>query len=58
MFKIKEVVCINDIELWHGDCPECGGGGMCKNNMIVLTSIPPKYEYRCNKCGYVEYLRF
>lgn len=38
------------------DCPECGGGGMCKNNMVVLTSIPPQYEYRCNKCGHVEYL--
>lgn len=35
-------------------CPECGGG-MCRNEMVVLTSNPPKYEYRCNKCGNVEY---
>ena len=35
-------------------CPKCDGG-MCKNEMIVLTSYPEQYEYRCNKCGYVEY---
>ena len=35
-------------------CPKCGGG-MCRNEMVVLTSYPPQYEYSCNKCGYVEY---
>lgn len=35
-------------------CPECGGG-MCRNEMMVLTSNPPQYEYRCNKCNYIEY---
>lgn len=35
-------------------CPKCGGG-MCRNNMIVLTTCPPKYEYKCNKCGNLEY---
>lgn len=35
-------------------CPECDGG-MCKNEMVVLTSYPAQYEYRCNKCGYVDY---
>lgn len=35
-------------------CPECGGG-MCKNLMVVCTSLPPKYEYRCDRCGHVEY---
>lgn len=35
-------------------CPKCGGG-MCRNEMMVLTSNPPKYEYRCNKCNYTEY---
>ena len=39
------------------DCPECDGG-MCKNNMIVLASNPPQYQYCCNKCGHIEYLRF
>lgn len=29
-------------------CSECGGG-MCKNLMVTLTSIPPMYEYRCNR---------
>lgn len=35
-------------------CPKCGGG-MCRNEMVVLTSYPAKYEYRCNTCGHVEY---
>ena len=35
-------------------CPKCGGG-MCRNEMIVLTSNPVQYEYRCDKCGYVDY---
>ena len=45
------------IEQWSEpiyQCPKCDGG-MCKNLMIALTSIPPMYEYRCNKCGYVDY---
>ena len=37
-------------------CSECGGG-MCRNEMVVCASYPPKYEYRCNKCGNVEYQR-
>ena len=35
-------------------CPKCGGG-MCKNEMVVLTSYPAQYEYQCDKCGYIEY---
>jgi hypothetical protein len=35
-------------------CPKCGGG-MCRNEMIVLTSYPAQYTYRCDKCGHVEY---
>ena len=35
-------------------CPKCNGG-MCKDNMTVLTTYPPKYEYKCNKCGHIEY---
>ena len=35
-------------------CPKCDGG-MCKNLMVTLTSIPPMYEYSCNKCGHVDY---
>lgn len=35
-------------------CPKCGGG-MCKNLMVVLTSYPEQYEYKCNKCGHIEY---
>lgn len=35
-------------------CPECGGG-MCRNEGIVLASNPPQCEYKCNKCGHIEY---
>lgn len=35
-------------------CPRCGGG-MCRNEMVVLTSYPAQYEYQCDKCGYVDY---
>ena len=34
-------------------CPECGGG-MCKNLTTILTSLPPQYQYKCNKCGRIE----
>lgn len=35
-------------------CPKCGGG-MCRNEMITLTSYPAQYEYQCDKCGHIEY---
>ena len=35
-------------------CSECGGG-MCRNEMVVLTSYPAQYEYQCDKCGHIEY---
>lgn len=35
-------------------CPKCGGG-MRRNEMVVLTSYPAQYEYQCDKCGHVEY---
>lgn len=38
-------------------CPECGGG-MRRDEMIVLTSYPPKRIYRCDKCGHVEHLDY
>lgn len=36
------------------ECELCGGG-MCRNEMLVCASIPPKYKYKCNKCGHVDY---
>lgn len=36
-------------------CPECKEGGMCRDETVVLTSIPPKHMYECNKCHHVEY---
>lgn len=35
-------------------CSKCGGG-MRRNEMIVLTSYPAQYEYQCDKCGHIEY---
>jgi predicted nucleic acid-binding Zn ribbon protein len=35
-------------------CTECNGG-MCRNEKVVLASYPPMYEYKCNKCGHIEY---
>ena len=36
------------------ECPYCGGV-MQKNQMKVLTSNPPKYEYRCKECKRIRY---
>lgn len=38
-------------------CPKCGEN-MRKNMRKVLASLPPKYEYQCDKCGHVDYLQF
>ena len=35
-------------------CPKCGGG-MRRNEMVVLTTYPAMYEYQCDKCGHVDY---
>lgn len=40
------------------DCPKCKNGHMRKNLMMVLCSNPPKYQYECDSCGYVDYLNF
>ena len=54
----NDIVCPSfEIKEWSEpkyQCQECDGG-MCRNEMIVLTTYPPKYEYRCNKCGHVDY---
>lgn len=36
-------------------CPKCKEGGMCRDETMILTSIPPKHQYECNKCHHVEY---
>ena len=35
-------------------CPKCGSR-MLRDSSNILTSMPPKYEYRCPKCGAIEY---
>ena len=36
-------------------CPLCGDGGMCKNLRVVFASNPPRYKYKCNECGHIDY---
>ena len=36
-------------------CPKCGAKVKLDEG-IVLTSLPPKYKYTCQKCGEVKYL--
>ena len=38
-------------------CPKCGGN-VRKNLTMVLTSIPPKYRYECDKCDHVDFHKF
>ena len=36
-------------------CPRCDGY-MRQNTMMILPSNPPKYKYKCDTCGSIEYL--
>lgn len=35
-------------------CPKCGQGTMKLDEGIVLTSNPPQYRYKCDRCGHIE----
>ncbi len=37
-------------------CPKCNEGGMCKNERYAYPTYPVQYRYRCDKCGFEEYL--
>lgn len=39
-------------------CPNCQGGTLIIDDDTVLTMYPVKYQYQCNKCGYVDYKDF
>ena len=41
-------------DVLRGICPECGGN-MRIDEGIVLTSNPPQYRLKCDKCGHIEY---
>lgn len=36
------------------ECPECGNK-LYKRTDIILTTVPPKYQYECRHCGYIGY---
>lgn len=48
---IKGVLVDVSIEYLYCDC----GEEMERDN-VVLSSNPPKYKYKCSKCGKIEYL--
>ena len=45
--KKVEVVMVDE------KCPQCNKGYM-RPTGIVLTSNPPHYPHKCNKCGYEQ----
>lgn len=36
------------------ECPECGRN-IYKRTDVVLSCLPPKYEYKCLECGWSDY---
>lgn len=38
---------------WH--CPECKDGIMRRNDSMILSTNPSQYQYKCDKCGHIEY---
>lgn len=55
--KAANKIAFQFIDQWSEpkyQCPKCGGG-MRRNEMIILTSYPAKYEYQCDKCSHIDY---
>lgn len=47
---------MNDYRDWaetYIECPNCGEK-IYKNTTIVLTSMPPKFHYKCFNCGWTN----
>lgn len=38
------------------ECPKCGQN-LIKDKTVVLTSLPPKYRYFCESCGWLKLIR-
>ncbi len=36
------------------ECPECGEY-IKRNTMMVYTTYPPKFKFKCFKCGWLGY---
>lgn len=43
---------IEDLVMTNIECPECGEYIFQRTN-VVLTSDPPKRQYKCMKCGWI-----
>lgn len=46
---------IGEIYQWSPSlckCPKCGRRNALRNDSIVLTSIPPQYNFKCDACGH------
>lgn len=50
-FYIEEQLKPEGTEVTAIACP-CCGKALYKDVSVVLTSLPPKYKYFCNSCGW------
>lgn len=50
-----KIVELDSIKTYH-KCEYCGYEKAEVNTSMILTSYPPKYSYKCPKCGKVGYI--
>ena len=50
-----KIVELDSIKTYH-KCGYCGYEKAEVNTSMILTSYPPKYSYKCPKCGKVGYI--
>ncbi len=53
--KLEEVDSLSSIKTYH-KCEDCGYEKAEVDTSMILTSYPPKYSYKCPKCGKVGYI--
>lgn len=53
--KIVELAPLSSVKTYH-KCGYCGYEKAEVDTSMVLTSLPPKYSYKCPKCGKVGYI--
>lgn len=50
-----KIINIDDCYQWSKSslkCPNCGSYNTLRNDTIVLTSLPPQYNFKCKDCGH------
>lgn len=51
----RTIIDMDDVYQWSPSlckCPKCGGNNTLRNDTIVLTSLPPQYNFKCKDCGH------